>query len=51
MEGHGTGGALVRAGLDYARGLGLRIVPLCPFVSAWIARHPEYKKDVERPEP
>ena len=46
MQGHGVGGSLVRAGLDYARGLGLRIIPLCPFVRSWIERHPEYKKDV-----
>ena len=50
LEGHGVGGALVRAGLDYARSLGLHIVPLCPFVRAWIERHPEYKKDVKSAE-
>jgi len=47
LEGHGLGGSLVRAGLDYARSQGLQVVPLCPFVRRWIERHPEYKKDVK----
>jgi len=47
LEGHGVGGALARAGLDYARSLGLRVVAQCPFVAACIARHPEYQKDVQ----
>jgi predicted GNAT family acetyltransferase len=42
LEGHGIGGALARAGLDWARDEGRRVVPQCPFVRAWIARHPEY---------
>jgi predicted GNAT family acetyltransferase len=49
MKGGGIGSMLVRAALDYARSLGLRIVPLCPFVAAWIRRHPEYGKDVQQP--
>ncbi len=41
-EGRGVGGALARAALDDARGRGLRVVPRCPFIAAWIRRHPEY---------
>jgi predicted GNAT family acetyltransferase len=42
-EGHGLGGKLVRFALDDARARGLKVVPLCPFVAAFIARHPAYK--------
>jgi hypothetical protein len=41
-EGQGLGGVLVRGALDSARGRGLRVVPSCPFVRGWIARHPDY---------
>jgi len=34
----------VRGALDDVRALGLRqVLPLCPFVKAWIARHREYR--------
>ncbi|UGY91215.1 GNAT family N-acetyltransferase [Streptomyces gobiensis] len=39
----GIGGALVRAALDDARQRGLRVRALCPFVSSWMDRHPEYR--------
>ncbi len=42
LEGRGIGGALARAALDYARSTGLQVVPLCPFVAAYLKRHPEY---------
>jgi hypothetical protein len=42
LEGHGIGGQLARAGLEYAREHGLQAAPLCPFVAAYIKRHPEY---------
>jgi predicted GNAT family acetyltransferase len=42
LEGQGVGGALARAGLEYARAEKLVVRPLCPFVAAYIARHPEY---------
>lgn len=40
-EGQGVGSALVRAGLAFAREEGLRVLPLCPFVKAYMQRHPE----------
>ena len=44
FEGQGVGGALVRGALDDVRALGLRqVLPLCPFVKAWIARHRDYR--------
>jgi predicted GNAT family acetyltransferase len=42
MEGRGLGGALVRTGLEHARHHDLAVRPVCPFVAAYIARHPEY---------
>jgi predicted GNAT family acetyltransferase len=41
-EGRGVGGRLARSVLDDARARGLRVRPLCPFITAWIQRHPEY---------
>ncbi|MGZ4628581.1 MAG: GNAT family N-acetyltransferase [Oryzihumus sp.] len=44
FEGQGVGGALVRGALDDVRALGLRrVLPLCPFVKAWIGRHRDYR--------
>lgn len=43
MEGDGYGSALTKAALDYARAEQLRVVPTCPFVSAYIRRHPQYQ--------
>lgn len=42
LEGQGVGGALVKGALDHVRGLGLRVLPICPFVQEWMRRHPEY---------
>lgn len=50
VEGQGVGGALVRGALDQVRGAGLRVLPICPFVQAWIGRHPDYADlDYRRP--
>jgi len=43
LEGRGLGSALVATALDDARREGLEVVPLCPFVAAFIERHPEYQ--------
>ena len=42
FEGQGLGARLARFVLDDARDRGLRVVPRCPFVAAYIKRHPEY---------
>ena len=50
LEGQGIGGTLVRGALDHVRTLGLPVLPLCPFVQAWMLRHPEYADlDYRRP--
>jgi predicted GNAT family acetyltransferase len=41
-EGEGVGSTLVRGALDDARRRGMPVVPRCPFVRAWIERHPDY---------
>lgn len=43
FEGRGLGGRLVRAALDAARDRGLAVHPACPFVRAWIGKHPDYR--------
>ena len=42
FEGQGLGACLARFALDDARDRGLRVVPRCPFIAAYIKRHPEY---------
>jgi predicted GNAT family acetyltransferase len=42
LNGKGIGSALARGLLDLARAQELKVVPLCPFVAAYIAKHPEY---------
>ncbi|MFV0308581.1 MAG: GNAT family N-acetyltransferase [Desertimonas sp.] len=42
FEGHGLGSALVGHALDAEREAHRKIVPLCPFVRAYVDRHPEY---------
>lgn len=43
LEGRGIATKLIRAALDSARDRGLKVVPICPFVKAYIERHPEYQ--------
>lgn len=43
MEGKGVGKALAQSGLEYAKAEDLAVRPICPFVSAYIARNPEYR--------
>jgi predicted GNAT family acetyltransferase len=46
LEGRGLGSRLVETALEDARRDGLEVVPLCPFVAAFIERHPEYEEVV-----
>lgn len=48
MKGGGAGSRLVKGALDLIRAEGLAVVPQCPFVAAYIGRHPEYA-DLVRP--
>jgi uncharacterized protein len=42
MSGHGVGSKLVRGALEAARAQGLKVVPKCPFVAAYMAKHAEF---------
>jgi uncharacterized protein len=42
VEGRGLGARLVAGALDDIRARGLGVVPICPFVSSYISRHPDY---------
>jgi predicted GNAT family acetyltransferase len=42
-EGHGLGNRLVARALGDIRARGLHVVALCPFVAAYIRRHPEQR--------
>lgn len=41
-EGQGIGTTLVKGTLDQVAEAGLRLRPVCPFVTAYLERHPEY---------
>ena len=43
LEGKGLAGKMAQVALDFARAENLRVVPLCPFVNAYIKRHKEYQ--------
>lgn len=42
LGGRGIGSALARQVLEHAAAQGLKVDPQCPFVRAWIDRHPAY---------
>jgi predicted GNAT family acetyltransferase len=42
LSGRGVGSRLVQGALEQVRAQGLRVVPKCPFVSAFMGKHPEY---------
>jgi predicted GNAT family acetyltransferase len=42
FEGKGLASQLIAAVLDEVRSDGLGVLPFCPFVNGYIARHPEY---------
>lgn len=46
-EGQGLGSTLVRAALDDARAQKVDVVPMCPFVAAFIREHSEYLELVQ----
>jgi predicted GNAT family acetyltransferase len=43
LEGQGIGGRIVKHALEDAKQRGVKVAPWCPFVSAYIQRHPEYQ--------
>jgi len=43
FEGHGLAEQLVTAALDDIRARHVHMVPICPYVEAYVQRHPEYR--------
>lgn len=43
LRGRSLGPALVRRGVEDARAEGIKIIPLCPFAKAQIARHEDWQ--------
>jgi predicted GNAT family acetyltransferase len=43
LSGRGIGSQLARGALEAARAQGLKVVAKCPFIAAYIAKHPEYR--------
>ncbi|MEN9677800.1 MAG: hypothetical protein RIS76_3696 [Verrucomicrobiota bacterium] len=41
LRGRGLAERVVRAALEHARTLGLRVVPQCSYVDSFLRRHPE----------
>ena len=46
-EGRGLGSRLVSGALDDIQARGLRVAPVCPFVLAYLRRHPEHRDLVD----
>src|SRR5439155_23952305 len=49
FEGRGLGTRLIAGALDDIRARGLELIPTCPFVRAYLRRHPEQRDLVVRP--
>jgi len=47
FEGHGIGGQLAKFALEDVRSSGRLILPICPFISAYISKHLEYVRYVD----
>jgi predicted GNAT family acetyltransferase len=43
MEGNGIASHLAKAAFQFARDNELRIMPLCPYMAAYMKRHPEWQ--------
>jgi len=50
-QGHGLGGHLARFAFDHARDAGLKVIPRCPYMAHYVARHPEVADLVPTPTP
>lgn len=49
FEGRGFGSRLAAGALDAVRGRDLRVVSRCPFITAYVRRHREYRDLLTRP--
>lgn len=51
LSGRGLASALIGSALDDVVASGGVIVGVCPFVAAYVGRHPEYSASVQQPGP
>lgn len=42
LAGKSIGSRLARHVLETAQAEGVRVIPMCPFIAAWMKKHPEY---------
>ncbi len=42
LRGKGVAGRLTQFVLEYAKAKSLRVIPMCPYVAAYIQRNPQY---------
>ncbi len=43
LEGRGIAGTMTRFALEQIRERGLQLIPLCPYMRAYLKKHPEYQ--------
>lgn len=48
FEGRGFGSRLVKGALEQIKADGKRFIPTCPFIVAYVRRHPEYQAFIAR---
>jgi hypothetical protein len=46
LSGNGIAAKMVRFALDYAEENGKKIIPKCPYFSAYLTRHSEYQSQI-----
>ncbi|HUN98358.1 MAG TPA: GNAT family N-acetyltransferase [Bradyrhizobium sp.] len=44
LGGKGIGSKLIKGALDQVQADGLKVIPQCPFVKAFIQKHPDYQE-------
>ena len=50
IERRGIGSSLAQAALEFARLKHLQVVPVCPFVAAYLQKHPEFSDLLASPD-
>jgi predicted GNAT family acetyltransferase len=45
---HGVAALLAKTALDFARDRGLKVIPRCPYVVAYLKEHPEFHSLLDR---
>lgn len=47
FRGRGVAAKITQAALEYAKEKSLRVIPMCPYVAAYIRRNPQYKESLK----